>query len=413
MRIALIREGKNPPDKRVALSPKQAKEVMTKWPHVTLVAQTSNIRKFSDEAYRNAGVEVVNSVDDCDVLIGVKEVPIDMLIPGKTYLFFSHTFKMQPYNAPLLAALLEKKIRLIDYEVIKSPNGRRLIGFGRYAGVVGCYNGWRLFGIRNRLFTLKPAHECHNRAEMEAELQKVTIPKNTKVVLTGFGRVGHGAREIMALLPIREVSPEAFLDETFDAPVFTHLEVNHYNRRKEDGGFDKKAFYADATGYESTFPQYMHVADVYIACHYYAEGAPFLFTRSDAKSPHWRTTVIADVSCDIDGPIASTIRPSTIANPFYGYDRFLESECDLMHPNAIAVMAVDNLPCELPYDASEDFGSELMEHVLPLLIEGDRDHILANATETDLNGALTPAFEYLADYAAQGRKTLQVKTTEG
>jgi hypothetical protein len=407
LRIALIREGKTPPDKRVPLSPAQAKAVMERWPSVTVVAQSSNVRKFSDEAYRSAGVDVVERVDDCDILLGVKEVPIAQLVPDKTYLFFSHTFKMQPYNAKLLAALIAKRIRLIDYEVIRDTSGKRLIGFGRYAGVVGCYNGWRLFGLRHGLFTLKPANECHNREEMEGELKKVTLPASTKVVLTGFGRVGHGAREIMKLLPIAEVTPDAFLHESHAHPVFTHLDVEHYNERMRDGGFDKGEFYKDPSGYRSTFPRYAHKADMYIACHYFGDGAPFLYTREDAKHPDWKTKVVADVSCDIDGPVASTLRPSTIADPFYGYHPAGEAETDFMNPESIAVMAIDNLPCELPFDASIDFGDELMKHVLPLLIEGDPDGIIERATETSTKGGLTPQFSYLQAYADKGMQALR------
>lgn len=402
LRIGLIREGKVPPDKRVPLTPKQAKEVMERWPNVEVLVQPSPIRKYPDEAYQAEGIRLAEDLSDCSILLGVKEVPVDMLIPQRTYLFFSHTYKMQPYNAKLLKAILEKKIRLIDYEMIKEQGGRRLIGFGRYAGVVGCYNAFRLVGERSGTYHLKAAHECHNRKEMEAELAKVVLPKEFKVVLTGFGRVGHGAREIMSLLPIKEVQPEAFLGEAQDGPVFTQLEVQHYNRRKSDGGFDKAEFYQNPEGYESDFFRFGASADLYIACHYYAEGAPYLFTREDAKLSDWRVRAVADISCDIDGPVASTIRPSTIANPFYGYDPQTESETDFRDPQAIAVMAVDNLPCELPYDASEDFGGELIKHVLPLLIEGDRDNILLRATETTLEGTLTEKFAYLKEYAEKG-----------
>lgn len=409
LKIALIREGKNPPDKRVALTPPQARIVNDRWPDLEIVAQSSTVRKFSDEEYRNAGVRVVDDVSDCDILIGVKEVPVEQLIADKTYLFFSHTFKLQPYNAKLLAAILSKRIRLIDYEVIKAPDGKRLIGFGRYAGVVGCYNGWRLFGIRHGLYSLKPAHECHDREELESELRKISLPSTTRVVLTGFGRVGHGAREIMAQVSLREVSPEHFLAHPEEGGVFTHLDVEHYNRRKSDGGFDKHEFYRDPSGYESCFQPYMHVADMYIACHYYGEGAPFLYTREDVRHPDWRVRVVADVSCDIDGPVASTLRPSTIADPFYGYDPVSESVVDYLDPGAIAVMAIDNLPCELPYNASEDFGNELIRHVLPLLIEGDRDDILRNATQTLPDGSLAPRFRYLEEYVAKGLSELKEK----
>lgn len=404
LKIALIREGKTPPDKRVALTPKQAAQVMKTWPGVEVIVQSSSVRKFTDEEYRTEGLKVQEDVSECDIMIGVKEVPIEMLIPSKTYLFFSHTFKMQPYNAKLLAAILDKKIKLIDYEVIKEKSGKRLIGFGRYAGVVGCYNGFRLFGLKHDLFELKPAHQCHNRKELEAELEKVVLPASTKIVMTGFGRVGHGAREIMKLLPIHEVDPEVFLNEDNDEPIFTHLDVQHYNERMSDCGFDKAEFYRDASGYRSIFAPFAHEADMYIACHYYAEGAPYIFTRDDAKHPDWKISVVADVSCDIDGPVASTIRPSTIADPFYGYHPADEAEVDFNNEDAIAVLAVDNLPCELPYDASEDFGNELLQHVLPLLIEGDKDSILERATETNLDGELAPHFSYLKEYVEKGCK---------
>ena len=409
LKIALIREGKTPPDKRVALTPKQAKLVNDRWPNVEVVAETSHVRKFSDDEYRAAGVRVVDNVADCDILIGVKEVPVNELIADKTYLFFSHTFKLQPHNAKLLAAIVEKRIQLIDYEVIKAPNGKRLIGFGRYAGVVGCYNGWRLFGIKHGLYTLKPAHECHDRTEMEAELKKLKLPETTRVILTGFGRVGNGAREIMALIPLREVSPQDFLANPTEGGVFTHLEVNNYNKRRSDGGFDKAEFYNDPSGYESSFPRYAHAADMYIACHYFGEGSPFLYTREDIRHPNWKVKVVADVSCDVDGPVASTLRASTIADPFYGYDPITETVVDHLDENAIAVMAIDNLPCELPYNASEDFGDELIKHVLPLLIEGDRDNTIAGATQTLSSGTLAPKFAYLADYVAKGRRELVEK----
>jgi len=402
MKIGVLRETKNPPDKRVPLSPKQCAQVQDQYPDVELVVQPSPIRKFQDSEYIACGVKLQEDLGDCDILIGVKEVKIDTLLEGKTYLFFSHTFKLQPYNAELLRALLDRKIRLIDYEVIKAPSGRRLIGFGRYAGVVGCYNGFRTFGLKHNLYELKPAHLCEDREEMEGELPKVKLPQDSKFVLTGFGRVGHGAREIMSLLPIKEVEPEAFLAGEFSEPVFVHLDSQQYNARKNDGGFDRKEFYADGTGYESKFPQYCHKADMYIACHYWADGSPFLFTREDMKDARWKTSVVADVSCDIDGPVAATIKPSTIANPIYGYDRFGEKECDYDQEGSIAVMAVDNLPCELPKDASADFGNELIEHVLPHLLGDDSERIIEKASETDLEGNLMPDFAYLEDYASKG-----------
>lgn len=398
MKIGVVRETKNPPDKRVPLSPTQCQQVRELYPHITLVVQPSPIRKYKDQEYVDRGVILQEDLSDCDVLVGVKEVNMDALIPNKTYVFFSHTYKLQPYNAKLLKTILDKKIRLIDYEVIKGNDGKRLIGFGRYAGIVGCYNGFLALGKKNGTYDLKAANECEDRKEMEGQLQKVVLPSNFKAVLTGFGRVGHGAREIMSLLPIKEVKPDEFLNKAFDEPVFTHLNTQDYFRRESDNGFDKGEFYSDPSEYISVFPAYCHQAELYVACHYWGDHSPFFFTRDDMKHPAWKCKVVADVSCDIDGPVACTVKPSTIADPLYGYDRFTEKVTDYEDENAICVMAVDNLPCELPKDASEDFGQELIKHVFPHLFGTDEEGIIANASETNLNGELTDKYSYLADY---------------
>lgn len=398
IKIGILREGKVPPDMRVPLSPMQCVEVMEKWPNVEITVQPSPIRKYKDEEFSSLGINMSEDLSNCDILLGVKEVQIKDLIPNKTYLFFSHTYKFQPYNAGLLKAIVDKKIRLIDYELLKYPNGQRLIGFGKYAGIVGCYNGWRALGLKLGTYELKKASDCDDRAEMEAELSKVIMPQDLKVVLTGFGRVGHGAREIMSLLPIKEVDKESFLGSDQNGPVFTHLNTEDYFRRQSDQGFDKSEFYRDPSGYMSVFPKFCNEADMYIACHYWAEGSPHFFSTEDIKKDDWRIKVIADISCDIAEPIPTTIRPSKVATPIYGYDRFNDEECDFHEENAIAVMAVDNLPCELPKDASADFGEELIDKVLPLLIKGDQDDIIKGATETTLDGELSLKYSYLKDY---------------
>ncbi|MGM0477904.1 MAG: NAD(P)-dependent oxidoreductase [Bacteroidota bacterium] len=398
MKIGIIREGKTPPDKRVPLTPNQCRLVEEQYPHVEIYVQESPIRAFSDDQYREQGIEVVKNIDDCDVIMGVKEVNIEDLIPEKQFFFFSHTIKRQPYNRDLLRAVVDKRIQLTDYEVLTRENGVRLIGFGRYAGIVGCYNGFRTYGLKNKLYDLKPAHECDDRKEMEGELNKVQLPEDTKIVLTGFGRVGYGAREIIDLLPIKEVTPEEFTDETFDEPVYTHLNLDDYVERSDGKPFDKKAYFKDGSGHVSTFPKYLEHADMFIACHFWKEGSPYLFTREDLKSPAVRTTVVADISCDIDGPVACTIRPSTIADPIYGYDPQTEKETAYDEDGAIAVMAVDNLPCELPKDASEDFGNELIKHILPALLSDDPTDIIGRGSETTLDGQLSPHFSYLSDY---------------
>ncbi len=398
IKLGIIREGKVPPDHRVPLTPKQCKLVEAKFPQVKVYVQTSPIRSYSDDEYRAEGIEVVESLQDCDIIIGVKEVNVQDLIPGKKFMFFSHTIKKQPYNRDLLRAILEKKIQLIDYEVLKNRQNKRIIGFGRYAGIVGAYNGFLAFGAKTGSYTLTPAHQCVNRAEMEAELSKVVLPANAKIVLSGFGRVGYGAREIMDLLPITEVTPEEFLSQNFDKPVFTHLEVEDYYARKDGAPFEKQDFYANPQAYRSSFGSYSKVADMYIACHFWSNKSPFILTKEDLQSEENRLKVVADVSCDIAGPIACTIRSSKIADPVYGYDPQTGLEADWKTPGVIAVMAVDNLPCELPKDASEDFGNELIKSVFPHLFGEDLDDIILRGSETDLTGKLTPLFSYLQDY---------------
>lgn len=398
IKIGILREGKVPPDKRVPLSPKQCKIVQLKFPNVEVIVQPSPIRSFSDDEYLAEEILLNEDLSNCDILLGVKEVNISDLIPDKKFLFFSHTIKKQTYNRALLLAILEKKIQLIDYEALKDVNNKRIIGFGRYAGIVGCYNGFRTFGLKHKLYTLKEAHKCANREEVEKELKKVILPSTTKIVLTGFGRVGHGAREILDLLPITEVSPEEFLNQTFDTAVYTQLEVEDYFGYKDGSEFNKKEFYSHPEKFKSTFSRYSKVSDMYIPCHFWNNASPYILTKDDLKSPECKLSVVADISCDINEPIGCTIRPSKISDPIYGYNPITESEDDYLKEGVIAVMAVDNLPCELPLDASQDFGNELIKYILPALLTEDPDDIIGRASETNLQGTLNPRFEYLSDY---------------
>lgn len=396
--IGIIREGKVPPDKRVPLTPKQCKLVESRYPHVKVVVQPSPVRAFKDEEYVAEGIELNEDLSGCDIILGVKEVNIEDLIPNKTFMFFSHTIKKQPYNRNLLKAIMEKNIRLIDYEILKDKSNKRVIGFGRYAGIVGCYNGIRAYGLKHGLYSIKAANKCKDRKEVEEELKKVKFENTMKIVLTGFGRVGHGAREILDLLPIKEVSPEEFLEMEFNEPVFTHLDAEDYYGRKTDGGFEKSEFYSNPADYKCTFDRFLSEADMYIPCHFWSNKADYIITRDNLKNPDVRLSVVADISCDIDCAIACTIRPSKIDDPIYGYNPSTESEDDFMKDGVIAVMAVDNLPCELPIDASEDFGNELMKEVFPSLFLEDKDGIIERGTETNFEGQLTEGFKYLEDY---------------
>lgn len=397
--IGVIKEGKVPPDFRVPLTPKQCKAIEAIYPDVKVVVQKSPIRTFKDEEYANEGIELVDSLENCDIIFGVKEVQIEDLIPNKTFFFFSHTIKKQPYNRALLQALLEKKIRLVDYEVIKDKYNKRVIGFGRYAGIVGCYNAFLTYGLKSKTYELKPAHLCADRKEVEEELKKVVLPQNFRILLTGFGRVGHGAQEIIDLLPIKEVSPEEFLTQEFNEPIYAQLEVEDYFGRKDGGAFAKSEFYSTPELYKSTFGRYVSKTDMYIPCHFWSAKSPIILTQEDLQAPNNRIQVIADISCDVDGPIAATIRASKIGDAIFGYDPHSGQEVDYLNEGAIAVMSIDNLPCELPKDASEDFGNELLRHVLPRLFGEDPDHMIAKGSETTLDGELTEGFKYLENYS--------------
>ena len=397
MKIGIIREGKFPPDKRVVLTPEQCKSAINTYLKLELVVQPSEVRTFKDSEYSDLGITLQSDLSDCDIILGVKEVNLEDLIPNKKFLFFSHTYKLQPYNKDLLRAILKKKIQLIDYEVL-TKNGKRVIAFGRYAGIVGAYNGLRAWGEKYGHFSLKPAHQCFDMMEMLGELKKLDFKKPRKILITGHGRVAGGAVEVFESAKIKRVTDTEFLENTYDETVYTQLSVDHYCARISDGKFDRQDFYKDPSGYKSEFMKFAKQTDLYIAGHYWDSRGPFLFSREDAKDTNFKIKMIADISCDIDGPIASTIRPSSVADPFYGYDPIQEKETDFKNEQSIGVMAVDNLPCELPKDASLSFGNSFLEHILPALMENDPEGIIERGSETDLNGKLTPQFNYLQDF---------------
>ncbi len=396
MKFAIIKEQKNPPDKRVVLPPSACRSLLKTFPEMEIKVESSENRTFTDSSYEKIGIEVTNNIKDCNVMLGVKEVPKEALIPNKKYFFFSHTIKEQPYNRALLKAVLDKNIELYDHEVITDQKGVRLVAFGRYAGIVGAYNTFRTYGLKNNIFELPKAQTLLDQQELITELKKFNLP-NIKIVLTGKGRVSNGAKEMLDAMGIKEVGVEDYLQKEFEEAVYTQIDVLDYNKRIDGKIIDMYDFFNNPTDYKSDFMRFAKVSDVYIACHFYGTGAPFIFTREEAKDPDFRIKVIADVSCDIDGPVASTIRPSTIADPIYGYDAMAEKEINFLNEKAIAVMAVDNLPNELPKDASLGFGDNFVKHVIPSFFNGDKDGILERARMTQ-NGKLTKNFSYLQDF---------------
>ena len=397
MKIAVIREDKIPVDKRVPLTPAQAYEVADKF-KAEVSIQESEVRVYKAEEYQNYNFTPVKDISDNDILLGVKEVPIEKLIPEKTYLFFSHTIKEQPYNRDLLRAVLDKKIRLIDYEcLLDSETNQRIVAFGRYAGIVGAYNTIWTFGKRYNLFDLRRAHECYDLADLKTEYEKVELPA-IKIAITGGGRVAKGAMEVLYGMGILQVSPYEFLHERFDQPVFTQLNSQDYHVHKEGKPFNRTEFHENPGMYKSSFEDYAKVTDVLIASAFWDPRAPKLFKKEDILKPEFKIRLIGDITCDIDGSIPSTKKPSTIDDPIYDYNPDTDSvEPAMSVESNITVMAVDNLPCELPRDASESFGRELIDNVLPHLLGDDKQGVIKNATIAE-NGKLTKEYSYLQGY---------------
>lgn len=397
MKIGIIKETKIPVDHRVAFTPDHCKEILSKFPGVEIIVQPSDIRCFQDEEYANAGAVITENVSDCDLIFGVKEVNKEVLIPEKTYFFFSHTIKKQPYNKGLLQHIISNNIQLVDYECLKGQDGKRVVAFGRWAGIVGAYNGLRTYGLKHELYEIKAAHECFDRKEMWAEFEKIKLP-NIKILLTGAGRVAKGAQEVLDGVGVRNVAMPAYTSAEYDEAVYIQLDSDAYNRHKNGLEFDYGHFYSNPSEYESTFNQYLSSTDLLIAGAYWDPNAPVLFTKEELQEENFKINTIADITCDIQGSIPTTIRPTTIADPVFDFNKLtLSEEKCYSSKDHISIMAVDNLPCELPRDASTSFGNMLLENVLePLLSEGDNSII--ESSSITKSGRLTENYNYLSDY---------------
>lgn len=398
MKIALIRERKQPADERVALSPKQAAQVMKDFPNVEVVAETSPERCFTDEDYKAEGVNIQDDISNADILLGVKEVPIENLIPNKTYLFFSHTIKKQPYNRDLLREIINKNIKLVDYECLEWQRGGRVLGFGHFAGIVGAYNGLLTWGKKFTRYNLTPAHELKTYEVLKEHLKSIDFPP-IRTVICGDGRVGHGSVELLKNAGILEVSREEFLTGVFNEPVFVLLHPKDFYAREDGAEWSREHFFNHPEEYVSTFDQYIPITDLMVNAIYWEERIPVYFTKDDMVAPDFRIRVIADITCDVEGSIPITTRATPIEDPVIGWNSFAKKEAEPFMPNTVDVMAVTNLPCELPADASQEFGASMVEHIMPLLIAGDKEDIIRRATITE-GGKLTTHFNYLEDYIA-------------
>lgn len=401
MKIGIIREEKQPHDKRVPFTPVQCKQLMEIYKGLEIVVQPCDYRCYNNDEYIQQGVKLEEDVSDCEVLMGIKEVPVSKLIPGKKYFFFSHTIKKQLHNRELLRAILQNNITLIDYETLIDPNGNRVIGFGRFAGIVGAYNGIMAYGMKYGLFKLKPAHLCHDKKELFAELDRINLP-NIKIIVTGGGRVANGACETMGALNIRKVTPYEFLNYSFREPVYVQLHSHDYYAAKDGSPWSDYAYHHQPQDFKCIFSDansYASHCDLLIHCTYWDPRAAKLFSKAEMRNPDFKISVIADVTCDLNGSIPSTTKATTIEDKFYGYNPETEKVEAPFAPSVITVMSIDNLPCELPRDSSEGFGKHFYERVLPALIEGNGNDLIERATVTK-DGKLNGRFSYLNDYVA-------------
>jgi len=397
IRIGLIREGKIPADNRVALTPPQCKWVHKNSDSVRIVAQSSITRCFSDKEYELAGVDVQDDISDCDILLGIKEVPVAELIHGKTYFFFSHTKKKQPHNQPLLKSILDKKITLIDYECLEHEDGQRIIGFGFFAGIVGAHNGMMAYGNRSGLYKLDRVFKQRSFRELIHVYFGLRLP-NVKIAVTGSGRVAHGILEIMNLLGIHEVEPDEYLKRRFAYPVYTQLKGPDLYFNKTTGKYDREEFHEHPEEFTCKFLPYAEQTDILMNGIYWDKNVPRLFESSAISADTFIIQTIADITDDAGGSVPINLGDRAMDDPIYGIDRHTIQKTAPYLPGSIDIMAVGNLPNELPRDASRYFGEQLIKYVLDDLVKGGSE-IITRATIVS-GGELTGHYEYLKEYAA-------------
>jgi saccharopine dehydrogenase (NAD+, L-lysine-forming) len=394
--IGLIREGKVPADNRVALTPAQCRWLMHNIQGLKIIVQPSDKRCFSDMEYGHSGAKISEDLSACHLILGIKEIPVEMLLPGKTYMFFSHTRKKQSYNQELMHAMVEKKITLIDYECLEHEDGQRIIGFGFFAGIVGAHNGMMAYGNRTGVFDLGRVAASKDYRELIHRYFGLKLP-NIKIAVTGSGRVAHGILEVMNLMDVQDVEPEDYLLKQFSYPVYVHLKGSSLYRNKQTGRYNREDFHAHHENYESLFANYLSDTDILMNGIYWEQEMPRLFEMKDMKRSDFQIQSIADVTDDKNGSVPCNLGDQSIEHPVYGVDKMTGIKTAPYLSTSVDVMAVGNLPNELPKDASRYFGEQLIKYVLEDLLKGGSD-TLERATILK-KGKLTPQFEYLADYA--------------
>ena len=394
--IGLIKEGKVPSDNRVALSPKQCRYLLDQFPNWDIIVESSPNRCFTDIEYQNEGIKVVKDISAADILLGIKEVPISQLIPHKKYLFFSHTKKAQTYNQKLFQAMMDKNITLIDYECLEHEDGQRLIGFGFFAGIVGAHNGIMAYGNRTKEFTLGRVKDVKDYMELVHTYFGLKLP-NIKIAITGSGRVAHGILEIMNLMDVQQVEPDEYTSREYAYPVYVHLKGGDLYRHKTNNTYGRNDFHTHPENYNCLFNNYLKHTHILMNGIYWEPSIAPLFTMDDLKEDDFALTTIADITDDAHGSVPCNLGDSSSDDPVYGVNISNFEKTVPYLPNGIDIMAVGNLPNELPRDASRYFGEQLIKYVIPDLIKGG-NKIIEGATMLD-KGKLTQNFSYLEDYS--------------
>ena len=395
--IGLIKEGKIPADNRVALIPAQCRLLKRQVPGIKIIVQPCNHRCFTDEEYRKAGVNVQEDISECNLLLGIKEVPVNQLMEGKRYMFFSHTKKMQPHNQLQMQAMVEKKITLIDYECLEHSDGQRIIGFGFFAGIVGAHNGMYAYGKRTGAFDLCRVGECKTYKQLLHKYFGLKLP-NIKIAVTGSGRVASGILEIMNLLGVVEVEQDEFQSREFDYPAYVHLKGAALYEHKQTRKYNRDDFHNNPRKYRCKFNQFLSHTDILMNGVYWDKNVPRLFEWSDMLAHDFRIKTIADITDDKNGSVPCNLGDSTIENPVYGVDSISRQMIDPYQKSGIDIMAVGNLPNELPRDASRYFGQQLINYILDDILKGTSP-IIERATILN-EGELTEDYKYLEEYAA-------------
>ncbi len=394
--LGLIKEGKVPSDNRVALTPKQCKWLLEQHPDWDILVESSTTRCYKDLEYQREGIKVVDDITAADILLGIKEVPKSQLIPNKTYLFFSHTKKAQSYNQALFHCMMDKNITLIDYECLEHEDGQRLIGFGFFAGIVGAHNGIMAYGNRTKEFSLGRVKDVKDYMELIHTYFGLKLPP-IKIAVTGSGRVAHGILEIMNLMDVQQVEPDEFKTRTYPYPVYVHLKGKDLYKRKDNGSYERNDFHEDPSNYDCLFKEYLPHAKILMNGVYWEKGIPPLFTLTDLREENTVLTTIADITDDAFGSVPCNLGDATSEDPIYGVQLDACEKCNPYNFNCVDIMAVGNLPNELPRDASRFFGEQLIKDVIEDLVKGGNP-IIEKATMLN-KGKLTDYYNYLAEYA--------------